>query len=269
MHAPAKRDEGFGSVLRRHRVAAGLSQQALAERANLSVQAVASLENRRRNAPYKDTIERLAMALQLTAKVKEELFLAAQRNGHRGSSNKPTQSTNLPRHFASFVGRKDAIADIQNLLSDVPLVTIAGAGGIGKTSLAVHAGARELPNWKDGVWFVQLGRISDPRLASNAIGEALGVHEARNSHSPDDVTAFLKTKRALLVLDNCEHMIDEVRRVVPAILQECWNVAIVATTRETLGIPGERVYRLPPHSSRRGPTCRPACLRLTDGTMCR
>lgn len=248
MHAYAKRNEGFGSVLRRHRVAAGLSQQALAERANLSVQAVASLENRRRNAPYRDTIERLAMALQLSANVTEELFLAAQRNGHRGSSknSRRIQPTNLPRHFASFVGREDAIADIQNLLSDAPLVSIAGAGGIGKTSLAVHAGARELQNWKDGVWFVQLGRISDPRLASNAIGEALGVHEAGNRRSSDDVIAYLKTKRALLVLDNCEHMIGEVRRVVRGILQECWNLAILATTREPLGIPGERVYRLPP-----------------------
>ncbi len=154
-------------------------------------------------------------------------------------------SSNLPRQLTSFVGRADDVAEIAALIERSALVTLVGAGGAGKTRCAVQVGAALLDGLGDGVWFVDLAPLSDPTLVTGATALALGVPESPNRSPLDTVLAYLKRKRLLLVLDNCEHVIAEVRTVASAILRGCPDVRILATSREALGIAGEEVYRLP------------------------
>jgi predicted ATPase len=154
-------------------------------------------------------------------------------------------SSNLPRQLSSFVGRAEDVAEIEALLEESALVTLVGAGGAGKTRCAVKVGAALLDGSGDGVWFVDLAPLVDPTLVAGATALALGAPESINRSALETVLAYLKRKRLLLILDNCEHVIGELRTVAGAILRGCPDVRILATSREALGIAGEDVYRLP------------------------
>jgi non-specific serine/threonine protein kinase len=241
--------DAFGDVLRRYRAAAGLSQRGLANRANLSLQAVSALENGRRRAPYRHTFERLADALELTPAERVELGNAAQRERereHPPGFAAATKRNNLPRQLTSFVGREELVADIASLVLHFPLVTVVGTGGIGKTCVAVHAGGRVLEQWRDGVWFVDLAAIGEPLLVPRAIAGVLRLRESPRRPLLTTIVSHLANKHTLLVLDNCEHLIEEASRTAAAILRSCPYVAILATSREALRVCGERVYRVPP-----------------------
>lgn len=154
-------------------------------------------------------------------------------------------SNNLPRQLTSFVGREMVVRDLSALIERLPLVTIVGAGGVGKTRAAIQVGAELLDGSGDGVWLAELAPISDPALVANTIAQALDVRESPNRPLLETVLAYLKKKRLLLILDNCEHVIDEARRVVAAILHACPEVRILATSRESLNVRGEEIYRMP------------------------
>jgi predicted ATPase/tetratricopeptide (TPR) repeat protein len=154
-------------------------------------------------------------------------------------------SSKLPRQLTSFVGRADDVAEIAALIESSALVTLVGAGGAGKTRCAVQVGAALLDGSGDGVWFADLAPLSDPALVAGSIALALGVPESPNRSSLDTLLAYLKGKRLLLIFDNCEHVIGEVRTVTGATLRGCLDVRILATSREALRITGEAVYRLP------------------------
>jgi predicted ATPase/transcriptional regulator with XRE-family HTH domain len=244
----AQANGAFGGALRRYRMAARLSQRALADRADLSLQAVSALESGRRRAPFPNTLERLVLALALTPEERAELDSYAERARRSTRSKKSVtaaKSSNLPRSLASFVGREAVIAEIGALLHDWPLVTVVGTGGVGKTSVAVHTSARVLERWPDGVWFVELAAVREPSLVPSAIAGALHVCESPTRPALASIVAHLQDKQTLLVLDNCEHVIDEVSRAVSAILQRCPLVAVLTTSREALRLRGERVYRVP------------------------
>ena len=152
---------------------------------------------------------------------------------------------NLPRQLTSFVGRDDVLADVKRLIERSPLVTLTGPGGAGKTRCAIQVGAEVLDASGDGVWLVELAPISDAKLVASTIAKALNLEQATSSSPLDTVVTYLKRKNLLLIVDNCEHVIDEARAVVSAILRSCPNVRILVTSREGLNISGEEVYRMP------------------------
>src|SRR5579872_1433079 len=152
---------------------------------------------------------------------------------------------NLPSQITSFVGRDDAVADIKALIEQRRLVTLTGTGGAGKTRCAIQVGAELLDGPYEGIWLAELAPISDPALVATIVAQALSVQEQPNRSIFDAILAYLKRRRPLLILDNCEHVIDEARRIAGAILRACPQVHILATSREPLNTSGEATYRMP------------------------
>jgi predicted ATPase/class 3 adenylate cyclase len=161
----------------------------------------------------------------------------------RTSANK---TGNLPLQLTSFVGRTDEVAEIGTLLEHNRLITLAGMGGVGKTRLALEVARAFVDRYPDGAWFVELAPLSDPGLASARVGEVFGMREQIGTVMNETWVAALDRKNALLVLDNCEHMVDAVAAVAGRILERCPTISIVATSREPLRLSGERVVRLAP-----------------------
>jgi predicted ATPase len=152
---------------------------------------------------------------------------------------------NLPLQLTSFVGRRNVVSEIKELIASHRLITLAGAGGAGKTRCAIQVGAELLDAYSDGVCLAELAPISDPSLVANVIAQALRLQEQPNRAVLDTLLIHLKRKRLLIILDNCEHVIDEARSVVGAILHACPEVRMLATSRESLHVAGEELYRLP------------------------
>jgi predicted ATPase/DNA-binding XRE family transcriptional regulator len=237
----------LASVLKRLRTQAGLSQQMLAERARISPQAVSALERGSRKLPYRYTLERIADALELSEEARAELELSARRARGLGLEQAvAVPEHNLPPQFTSFFGRADAVKEVAELLEQTPLVSIVGAGGAGKTRLAVALGTERLNDFADGVWFVDLAPLRDEALVAQVLAAALRVQELPNRSLLATLVAYLARKRALIVFDNCEHVMAGARAVVGSLMRECANLALLATSREALSLPGERAYRIPP-----------------------
>lgn len=154
-------------------------------------------------------------------------------------------ANNLPSQLTSFVGRDAELLEIKSLVERHRLVTLVGAGGAGKTRCAVQVGAELLDGSGDGVWLAELAAVSDASLVPEVIAHALGVSDEPNRPAIESALAWLKRKRLLLVLDNCEHVIEQAREVVDVIVRTCPDVRLIATSREPLAIAGERVYRMP------------------------
>ncbi|MEP7207058.1 MAG: tetratricopeptide repeat protein [Casimicrobiaceae bacterium] len=153
---------------------------------------------------------------------------------------------NLPLQLTSFVGRAQEIEDIAALLSDARLVTLLGAGGIGKTRLALQVGAAQLDTHPDGVWLVELAALADARLVVNAVASTLGVKEEPGHGIEEAVLEFVRDRRLLLVLDNCEHLVQACADIARRVLQASPTVKVLATSRERLHLTGEVVYPLQP-----------------------
>ena len=152
---------------------------------------------------------------------------------------------NLRQQLTSFVGREREMAEIKNSLRHHRLVTLVGTGGAGKTRCAEQIGAELVGRFADGVWLVELASITDASLVASVMARALNVPETSKRPVLDMLLGYLKRKRALLIVDNCEHVIDEVRSVIAAMLRSCPDVRILATSRENLNVAGERIYRMP------------------------
>lgn len=153
--------------------------------------------------------------------------------------------TNLPLAASSFVGREADLAAIASLVRRSRLVTLSGAGGVGKTRAALEAGTALLDEFSDGVWIAEFAALSDASLVPATIARALSLPQSPARAPLDTLLGYLKRKRLLLLLDNCEHVIDEVRAVTAALLRGCQDVRILATSREPLHIAGEERYRMP------------------------
>ncbi len=237
----------LGALLKKFRVQAGLSQQALAERALISVQAVSALERGYRRAPYHVTLERIADALALSQEARQALEHSARRSrGPRLTDHRAAPTHNLPRKLASLFGRDDVVREIADLVEMTPLVSIVGTGGIGKTRVAIEVGTRLLNRFPHGVWFVELAPLNDAALVPNAVARALRLQESPQRPALETLFAYLAQKRLLIILDNCEHVISQARTIAGSLLRECPSVALLATSREGLNITGEQIYRLPP-----------------------
>jgi predicted ATPase/class 3 adenylate cyclase len=152
---------------------------------------------------------------------------------------------NLPQQVTTLIGRDDVVSEIETLVHESPLVTLVGTGGVGKTRLALQAGAEFLDDSPDGVWFVELAPLNDSALVPGAIAAVLGLMPGSTRPVLDTLLYYLKGKSLLLVLDNCEHLIEEVAEIAEAIQRRCPTVRLLTTSREPLRIDGEHVYRVP------------------------
>ncbi|HEV2634947.1 MAG TPA: AAA family ATPase, partial [Actinocrinis sp.] len=153
---------------------------------------------------------------------------------------------NLPMPGDRLLGRENDIATLLSRLPEARLVTLWGAGGIGKTRLAIELAREAIEHYPDGIWFLELAPLSDPRFVAEAIGAMFGLAGPGGPPAYGMMTTFLRRKRLLLVLDNCEHLVEEIARLAEAVLTSCPTVTILATSRERLSIAGEHVYRVPP-----------------------
>ena len=152
---------------------------------------------------------------------------------------------NLPLQLTSFVGRQRDIAEVRRLLTTNRLLTLTGAGGVGKTRLGLQVAAEVLEEFRDGVWLVELAALSDSSLIPNAVASVLGVAEQPGRVLTETLAVALRGKSALVILDNCEHLIAACASVATAILRAGPQVRILATSREALRISGETVWRIP------------------------
>jgi non-specific serine/threonine protein kinase len=152
--------------------------------------------------------------------------------------------TNLPELLTSFVGRESELAEIKRHLPTLRLLTLTGMGGIGKTRLAQQAAIEMIDAFRDGVWFVDLAPLIDPALVPNALAKVLQVKETPAQPLTDALCHFLRTRETLLIIDNCEHVLDACTRLIAALLRETTLLTVIATSREPLHLPGERAFPL-------------------------
>src|SRR3984893_8785303 len=155
-------------------------------------------------------------------------------------------STNLPEPVSELIGRDAELDEILDLSTSHRLVTLTGAGGIGKTRLGFEAARRLLPRFADGVWAIDLARLSDPELVPVTVATALGLELASGMASPLSVANALSSKQIMLVLDNCEHVVDAAARMAESLLRANPAARVIATSREPLRVEGEWVYPVPP-----------------------
>ncbi len=157
---------------------------------------------------------------------------------------------NLPVHLTSFVGREAAMHELRQLLADNRLVTLTGAGGVGKTRLAVQVAAQLPGEFGDGVWYVDLAPITDPGVVPVAVARALGLPDQPGRSTMETVLRFLRDRQMLVVLDNCEHLLDASAELVVALLGGAPGLTLLATSREPIGVTGEVSWRVPSLSLR-------------------
>ncbi|MGO9456555.1 MAG: adenylate/guanylate cyclase domain-containing protein [Acidimicrobiales bacterium] len=153
--------------------------------------------------------------------------------------------SNLPTQTTAFVGRDDQMRDARIALDECRVVTLTGVGGVGKTRLALQVAAEVLPQYRDGVWVVELGGVSNGIAAEEAIASALGAQQQSGQALRESLLSFLRTKRLLLVLDNCEHLLDLVAALVEDMTGGAPDLTVLATSREALRVAGEQVVAVP------------------------
>jgi len=159
------------------------------------------------------------------------------------TSNKPI--TNLPAPLTTFIGREKEKVDIINLIVKHRLVTLAGVGGIGKTRVALEVGQKLLNDYPDGIWFVAFDSLADPALVPQTIAAVFDVREGPDRSVIEILTNVLRRKTVLLILDNCEHLLDACSQMIQTLLTNCPNLKILTTSREVLNMEGEAKYYLP------------------------
>jgi predicted ATPase/DNA-binding CsgD family transcriptional regulator len=162
----------------------------------------------------------------------------------RSNPTEPLPPSNVPLELTTFVGRRKDLATLTHLLHDQRLVTLTGAGGCGKTRLALEV-ARRVGGFSDGIWVVDLAPVTDPDLVAKAVAYPLHVDEQTGRSLTDTLAQQLNDKGVLLVLDNCEHLIDACATLAEVLLRSCPDVRILATSREALRIPGEVAWPVP------------------------
>jgi transcriptional regulator with XRE-family HTH domain len=243
---------GFGELLRTHRVAAGLTQEALAARTDLSVRGIADLERGTRRHPYIDTVHRLSDSLGLTPAQRDEFVVAARRPvrmNTRSGLLEAGRVESLLAELTSFIGRQGLLDDLVQLLSPgVPgcrLVTLTGSGGTGKTRVALHAAAAVRHQFEDGVCFVGLEPISDARLVAFTIAQRLGMPDAGRQPPLERLKSVLRDRQLLLVLNNFEQVLDAAPQL-PELLAACPRLQLLVTSRAALRVSAEREVAVAP-----------------------
>ena len=153
---------------------------------------------------------------------------------------------NLPVQRSAFIGRDDDLTEVRAALDDAPVVTLTGVGGVGKTRLALQVAADTVTRFPDGAWFVDLGPVLDAEFVAAAVSTSLALPERRQGTLEDSIVAALHSKHLLVVLDNCEQVVDAVADLVDTLVESCPEVSVLATSREALGVVGEATYDVRP-----------------------
>jgi hypothetical protein len=247
----------FGEMLRVMRRRAHLTQGELGIAVGYSGTFITRLEGNVRppdpttvRARFVDAL-RLQDEPELARRLIELAYVARQKShakhpviGTSPDPANPDPTMNLPAHLTLFIGRSQELAAVTGLLATGRLVTLTGCGGAGKTRLALEVGAASLPAFPDGVHLVELASLADPGRVADAIVTALGLHPS-NRPGLDVLIEQWRRRRALLLLDNCEHLIGACAELAEALLRACPGLHILATSRERLNLQGEIVWRVP------------------------
>jgi non-specific serine/threonine protein kinase len=250
----------FGYWLRLKRKALDLTREALADRVGCSVSTIRKVEDEERR-PSAQIAELLAEIFKIPTP-ERTAFLRFARGDWRSApslgdeeapwrvstpQNPQHPHSNLPATLTSLIGRDQDIAAVQDYLThpNIRLVTLIGAPGIGKTRLSIASARGSLADFPDDVFFVALAPLDQPSLIPSAILQALGYIEKNNLSPEERLIEGIGNKRMLLVLDNCEHLIEDVTRLASSLLSACSRLKILTTSREALGIPGEWLYSVP------------------------
>ena len=254
----------FGYWVMRRRKALDLTRAGLAQRVSCSPETIKKIERDERR-PSRQVAELLAAALAVSDEERELFLRAARGEGpvDRLSidgrplplpSQKPRPGNpgpgfpghNLPLYLSSFIGREDEIVEVRKLLARSRLVTLTGVGGGGKTRMALEAVRGLLESFPDGVRLVELAPLSDPALVASFIASTLGLINDPNRPPLDALANYLRDRQFLLLLDNCEHLIETMARLVDTLVRHCPDLHILTTSRERLEIDGEAVWLVPP-----------------------
>src|SRR5579859_642718 len=245
----------FGQILRFLRQRAGLTQRELSIAVGYSESQMSRLEQNQRAPDEAALAARFVSALQVEAEPEWaarllELGAASRAEGRpeepAPAAEAPLAPNNLPVQLTNFIGREAELAEVRQLLrGGARLVTLTGPGGTGKTRLALEAAVGLLAAFPDGVWWVELAPLTDPALIAQTVAAVLGVREEPDRPILATLTDHLRRKRALLIIDNCEHIIQACARFCEAVLRACPQVGLLASSRELLGVGGERAFSVP------------------------
>ena len=240
----------FGEWLRRRRKGMGLTQQQLAAKLHCSTIALKKIEAEERR-PSAQMVEGIAEILNIPLRERTS-FLRFARGDWQSAPTVQIEDTpwrvprtNLPIPSTSFIGREKEVEEIIQLVNKNRLVTLTGAGGVGKTRLAIQSSNKMQSNFKDGVGWVELAPLKKETLLLQAVAKGLAVREVPNQSLEETLTKFLYSKQLLMVLDNCEHLIAGCAKLVDRLLNSCPNLKILATSREALGLIREEVWPVP------------------------
>ena len=256
------RAPAFGALLRRYRLAADLSQEALAERAGLSLRGVSDLERGARRVPQRATVRLLAGALGLRPEAAAALEGAVVRRlgpGQAAAGSPPAQGPasaggaapsvpqNLPVHLTGFIGREREVAAVVARLRDpgVRLLTLTGPGGVGKTRLALQVAGAVAGRFEAGVCYLPLAALREPELVLPQVAQALGVRPVARRPLLETLADALRDRARLLVLDNFEHLLPAAHHVA-ALLDGCPRLRVLVTSRAVLRLYGEHAVAVPP-----------------------
>jgi predicted ATPase/transcriptional regulator with XRE-family HTH domain len=252
--------DGFGDLLRRFRIRASLTQEALAERCRISPATIAALEQGRRTAPRLSTVRLIAGALALPpadvallARTADGTGGVARRPPHavasgaaaqRGAAATQARRPRLPVPLTPLFGRYAETGAVTQVLATERLVTLAGPGGVGKTRLALQVAAQVQDKFTGGTWWIELGPVRAPDDVPGAALRALGASKQREVPVWAQLLAAVPGGRILLVIDNCEHVLDAAAALIAGLLTQP-SVTVLATSREPLAIPGEIRWPVP------------------------
>ena len=235
----------FGTLLREYRLAAGLSQEALAEIATMSADGISALERGANKAPQRETLALLLDALQLDANQRRALKEAASRPSKpRKAADRRDRPRNLPRALTPLYGRESDIDAVKALVRTSPLVTLTGTGGVGKTRLSVEVAEQIADEFDDGVYFIDFAPIGDPDLIAHETAALFGALDCKDRPILQCLGDALRSKDILCVFDNCEHIVNHVAECAQTLILACPDLRIIASSREPLHVSGEQLFRV-------------------------